>query len=67
MSTLLVLFLAALAYGLIVVILVSTVVSGAQAERLADRLLGPGSSADLELGLMVALDESQSPPAERRR
>lgn len=58
MSLAVTLFLASLVYGAIVILVISIAVSATRADRLADRLLGPGSSIDLELGLLVAMDES---------
>lgn len=66
MSTVLVLFLAAFVYAFAVILVLGVVMSAADADRLAERMLGPGSSDDLQLGLLVALDEANSPPAERR-
>lgn len=61
-----ILFLAAVVYLAVVVLAIGIAVSAADADRLADRLLGPGSSMDFQLGLLAAMDESQV-PAERRR
>jgi hypothetical protein len=61
------LFLAGFAYGAVVVFVLALCVSAGHADRLADRMLGPGSSADLERGLLIAMDESRNPPTERRR
>jgi hypothetical protein len=63
------LFLAGFAYGALLILVLGLCVSAAHADRLADRILGPGSSADLdlELGLLIAMDESRNPPSERRR
>ena len=69
MSLALTLFLAACVYAAVVILVIGVCVSAADADRLADRVLGPGSSSsdEFQLGLLAAMDEASGPPAERRR
>ena len=61
-------FLVGFAIGCAVMILLGICLSGAHADRLAERVLGPASSdPDFELGLLAAMDEDPTPAGRRHQ